>query len=348
MNATLFRGVDRAVFAASFASTLRRAGVPVTLHATQRFADALGRTTPTTRTQLYWVARVCLLSDIRQLDSFDAVFDVVFEGDALPTGRDARKRHDAPPAQEDSDMNLRLGGESDAASSVGGVPWTSAPSASGDEDEDESDEHIVLPELLPASLAAVADRSFDELLESELAEIGRWLEGATIRWPTRRVRRMHAWHSGRELDRRETLRRAHKTGGDPFELVWRTRHVRPRKVVMLADVSGSMQTFVRPYMHVMRALATHTHAEVFAFATSITRITPALRRSDPAEAIDAASELVADRFAGTRIATSLRELQTHPTWSTALRGAVVLIASDGWDTDPPDVLSDRMLSLIHI
>lgn len=320
----------------------------MTLHATQRFADALGRTTPRTRSQLYWVARVCLVSDIRQLDTFDAVFDVIFEGDALPTGREARKRESAPPAREDSDMHLRLGGRSEAVSSGGGVPWTSAPSAAGDEDDDVTDEHIVLPDLLPASLAALADRSFDSLLDSELAEIGRWLESATIQWPTRRVRRMHAWHSGRELDRRETLRRAHKTGGDPFELVWRTRHVRPRKVVMLADVSGSMQTFVRPYMHVMRALATHTQAEVFAFATSITRITPALRRNDPADAIEAASQLVEDRFAGTRIATSLRELQRHPTWSTALRGAVVLIASDGWDTDPADMLSERMSRLARL
>lgn len=117
---------------------------------------------------------------------------------------------------------------------------------------------------------------------------------------------------------------------------------------MLADVSGSMQSFVRPYMHVMRALTTHAEAEVFAFSTSLTRITPALRRHDPSEAISAASELVDDRYSGTRIATSVQQLVSHPTWSTSVRGAVVLIASDGWDTDPPEELAQRMARLCRM
>jgi uncharacterized protein with von Willebrand factor type A (vWA) domain len=114
---------------------------------------------------------------------------------------------------------------------------------------------------------------------------------------------------------------------------------------MLADVSGSMQTFVRPYMHVLRALTTHVDAEAFAFSTTITRITPALRRSDPVDAVAAASELVDDRFSGTKIATSLQTLMSHSSWSTLLRGSVVLIASDGWDTDSAEEMDRRMQRL---
>jgi uncharacterized protein with von Willebrand factor type A (vWA) domain len=133
-----------------------------------------------------------------------------------------------------------------------------------------------------------------------------------------------------------------------MELHWTKHRRRTRRIVMLADVSGSMQTFVRPYLHVLRALTTHTDAEAFAFATTITRITPALRRSDPVAAVEAASELVEDRFSGTRIASSLQTLVSHSSWSTLVRGSIVLIASDGWDTDPADEMAVRMARLARM
>lgn len=117
---------------------------------------------------------------------------------------------------------------------------------------------------------------------------------------------------------------------------------------MLADVSGSMQSFVRPYFHVMRALSTHARAEVFAFSTVPTRLTAALGQRDPVEAINEASDLVDDRFSGTRIASSLGTIMGHPSWSNLLRGSVVLIASDGWDTDPPEELDARMARLARL
>jgi len=117
---------------------------------------------------------------------------------------------------------------------------------------------------------------------------------------------------------------------------------------MLADVSGSMQTFVRPYLHVLRALATRVDAEAFVFSTTITRITPALRRADPLQAIDAVTDLVDDRFSGTKIASSLQTVLSHKTWSATLRGSVVLIASDGWDTDPPEQMAIRMSRLARM
>lgn len=347
--ATLLDGVDKAIFSAAFVDRLRRAGLPVSIHSAERLAEALESVKPTARTELYWLCRISLIHDVRSLDTFDQVFDVVFEGGVLEVGRNARKSNRHQPAAMASEQQVKLAGRNQVAEGSGGVPWSSAPSAAPDDaSTSDDDEEIVLPELLPSALAAVADVAFDQLSDVELAEIGAWLEQAVVSWPTRPVRRTRQSRSGRQLDRRRTLSAARRTGGDPVELIWQSQRRRPRKVVMLADVSGSMQTFARPYLHVMRALASHAQAETFAFSTTLTRITPALRHTDPQEAVAEASELVDDRFSGTRVATSFRELISHPTWSTSVRGAVVLVTSDGWDTDEPEELDRVMARLARL
>ena len=349
MSAVLLDGIDRAVFAAAFVDRLRRAGLPVSIHSAERLAHALEAVKPTARTEMYWLCRVSLIHDVRSLELFDKVFDVVFEGGALDVGRNARKANKHQPPAMANEEQVKLAGRNHAPDGGGGVPWSSAPSAApddaaGDRDEDE----VVIPELLPSGLAEIADTPFDQLSDVELAEIGAWLEHAIISWPTRPVRRTRHANRGSTLDQRATLSAARRTGGDPIDLKWKQKMRRPRKVVMLADVSGSMQTFVRPYMHVMRALTRHVDAETHAFSTSLTRLTPALRHQDVIEAIDSASELVDDRFSGTKIATSMTTLMAHPTWSTSVRGAVVLVASDGWDTDPPEDLARAMARLSRL
>lgn len=348
-STTLLDGIDKAIFSAAFVARLRRAGLPVSIHSAERLAEALDAVKPTARTELYWLCRVSLIHDVKSIELFDRVFDVVFEGGALGVGRDARKSNKHQPAAMASEQQVKLASRNQVADGSGGVPWSSAPSAAPDDvATSDDDDDIVLPELLPSELADLADTPFDQLSDVELAEIGAWLEQAVVSWPTRPVRRTRRSNSGTQLDRRRTLTAARRTGGDPVELVWQRQMRRPRKVVMLADVSGSMQTFVRPYMHVMRALTRHVDAETLAFSTSLTRLTPALRNQDPQEAINAASELVDDRFSGTKIASSIKTLIAHPTWSTGVRGAVVLIASDGWDTDEPEELDRVMARLARL
>lgn len=342
----LLDGIDKAIFAAAFVDRLRRAGLPVSIHSAERLASALAAVQPTALTELYWLCRVSLIHDVRSLDLFDRVFDVVFEGGALDVGRNARKSNKHQPPAMASEAQVKVAARNQVADGSGGVPWSSTPSAAPDDAQSsEDDDDIALPELLPSALAHLADTPFDQLSDVELTQIGAWLEQAIISWPTRPARRTRKTRRGATLDRRATLAAARRTGGDPIDLVWRTKIRRPRKVVMLADVSGSMQTFVRPYMHVMRALTRHVNAETMAFSTSLTRLTPALRHQDVQEAIAAASELVDDRFSGTKIATSITSLMAHPTWSTSIRGAVVLIASDGWDTDEPADLAKAMARL---
>jgi uncharacterized protein with von Willebrand factor type A (vWA) domain len=134
---------------------------------------------------------------------------------------------------------------------------------------------------------------------------------------------------------------------EPIELV-RTRPLRrPRRVVMLCDVSQSMQPYAAAYLHFMRAVALVAHAEVFAFATYLTRLTTTLRHIPPDQAVKRATAAVSDRFGGTRIATNIRALLTSR-HGACVRGAVVIVASDGWDSDPPSDLASVMARLARL
>ncbi|MFI6454547.1 VWA domain-containing protein [Streptosporangium amethystogenes] len=159
---------------------------------------------------------------------------------------------------------------------------------------------------------------FEELDAREMELLGGWLRSAVADWPTRRSRRLAANLRGRRVAVRATVQRAVD---------------RPRRVVLLCDVSQSMQAQAPAYLHLMRALALAAGAEVFAFATSLTRLTPILAHSSAAVAVERATDRVSDRFGGTRIATNVRALlASHHGGS--VRGAVAIIGSDGWDSDP--------------
>jgi uncharacterized protein with von Willebrand factor type A (vWA) domain len=110
---------------------------------------------------------------------------------------------------------------------------------------------------------------------------------------------------------------------------------------MVVDVSASMQPYASAYLHVMHALARSGRGETFAFSTSLTRLTPALRHRSAAVAMEQATAQVTDRYGGTHLATSLRRLMSSR-HGNALRGGVLVIASDGWDSDPPEVLAEVM------
>jgi hypothetical protein len=143
---------------------------------------------------------------------------------------------------------------------------------------------------------------------------------------------------------RPTIARARRTGWEPVELVRVAPVPRQRKVVMLCDVSQSMQPQVTAYFHLMRALATVAGGETFAFATRLTRLTPVLRHKSAELAVSLATERVTDRFGGTRIAASVTELLASHHGS-AVRGGIVVIGSDGWDSEPPEELARAMARL---
>jgi uncharacterized protein len=335
------RAIDRAAFAIALTEKLRAGDVPVDLTAAEGFVRALAVLPPDSRSRLYWTARVNLVRRQTELAAFDAVFAAVFDDAVLAIDPHARRNAVKRTFGED-DSPAPTGAKS-APQEVGtGLPWlTLPPVVAGAED---SDAGTAVPELLPSELAALADAPFDELSDNDMNQLGQWLKSAIRDWPMRRSRRFVVHRNGHRIAVRPTLARSRRTGFEPIELV-RVRPLdKPRRVVMLCDVSQSMQAQATAYLHLMRALAMVADAEVFAFATTLTRLTTVLAHRSTAVAIDQATSKVVDRFGGTRIASNLQTLlNSHH--GGAVRGAIVIVASDGWDSDSPEQLAAAMARL---
>ncbi|MEU4562861.1 VWA domain-containing protein [Actinoplanes sp. NPDC023936] len=335
----LLRGTDRAAFAVAFVARLRRAGLGAGITETDDLVRALSVSPPAARDTLYWTARIALVRRHADLAVFDEVFAAVFDDVvSLPLNRTAGQ-----PGRRDDTVHVKLPAGGDGTAAGDGLPWATLPPVVA-ADEGDADSDLRVPELRPSALAGLADRPFEELDAAQIRAFGEDLRAALARWPQRRTRRHAVDPAGRRVALRPTIARARRTGWEAITVV-RQRPVRePRRVVLLCDVSESMRAQAAAYLQMMRAFALVADAEVFAFATTLTRLTPMLRNASAADAVEVAGAAVTDRFGGTRIAGNLRGL-LDSYHGNALRGGIVIIASDGWDSDPPEMMASVMARL---
>jgi uncharacterized protein with von Willebrand factor type A (vWA) domain len=343
--AKVLRGADRAVLAASFGHRLRQAGANVPTTALSDLCEALGAAPPMQLDDLYWSMRVTLVRRQPDLDAFDRVFTAAFRDSDLGGDPHARRRGlpAGPPPQPQGQL-VSVPGRDDHEPETGGLPWHTMPRTAAEQDASE-EEHVFLPELLPSALEGMADTPFDQFDAEQLALLGRWLERAAPRWPVRRSRRTRAGKRGDTIALRPTMAASGRAGFEPLlDLRWQRRVERPRPLTLVTDVSASMQSYSAAYLHLMRAFARTGRAETFAFSTSLTRLTPALVHRSADTALALAEERVVDRYGGTHLAGSLRDLLASRQGSK-LRGGVLVIASDGWDTDDPEELRAVMARL---
>ncbi len=336
---TLLAGVDRAAFVAALVHRLRTRGVDVGMTSAAAFTEALEVVPPVRVRDLYWSARITLVSRQEDLASFDRVFDAAFADAVLTVDPHARRTGTAELPERPSDGLAPVPGDRDEGGTGSTLPWHTLPRhEDGIEDDDNP---VVLPELLPSAVARIADTPLDELDARELAVLGRWLERSAHEWPTRRSRRLGVGATGSRIALRATMAASRRTGGEAFALRRLEAVRRPLPVTLLCDVSQSMQSHSTAYLHLMRAFARSRQAETFAFSTSLTRLTPALRQASPTAAIALASAQVVDRYGGTHLAGCLKELLASR-HAHGIRGGVLVIASDGWDSDPPGLLTATM------
>jgi uncharacterized protein with von Willebrand factor type A (vWA) domain len=304
---------------------------------------ALDHLMPRSRRELYWAARLTLVNRGEDIPVFDAVISALLADAVLDI--DSRHRPSSPGAAAASVPGL--GRAQGTTLDVGGLPWTTRPASIRGADGPAADDAVGVPDLLPSRLVARADEAFENFDDGDLRLIGSWLEQALARWPRRRSLRREPGLRGNRIDLRRTIAASRTTGWETVRLI-RSRHRhRPRRVVLLCDVSGSMQPYATIYLHLMRAAALRRSAmapEVFAFSTSLTRLTPVLSHRSAEVALERANSRVRDRYGGTHLGRSVAELLVGPHGS-ALRGAVVVVASDGWDGDPPEVLAHAMARL---
>lgn len=344
----LLRGVDRASLAASFGDRLRRAGTSVPTTAMADLCAALGAAPPVALDELYWSMRLTLVRRQPDLETFDRVFDAVFqraERGIDPQARREGVKSPRPDALAPGPLVSVPGRRSPEDGEDCGLPWQTRPrSTSGDEPAEDA---TLLPEMMPSALSGLVDTPFDEFDAEQLVALGRWLEREAPRWPVRRSRRMRAGRRGESVALRESIAASRRTGWEPLLDLRRQRPVqRPRSLTLVTDVSASMQSYSSAYLHLMRAFARTGRAETFAFSTTLTRLTPALVHRSAETALALAEERVVDRYGGTHLAGSLRDLLASRHGST-LRGGVLIIASDGWDSDPPEQLREVMARLVR-
>jgi len=335
---TLLADVDRAAFVAALVHRLRSRGVDVGMTSATAFTEALAVVPPARVRDLYWSARITLVNRQEDLALFDRVFDAAFADAVLAVDPHARRTGTTELPERPSDALAPMTGDPDEEGTASTLPWHTLPRHV---DGTEDDNPVVLPEVLPSAVARIADTPLDELDGRELAVLGRWLERSAHEWPTRRSRRLGVGATGSRIALRATMAASRRTGGEAFELHRLEAVRRPLPVTLLCDVSQSMQSHSTAYLHLMRAFARSRQAETFAFSTSLTRLTPALRQASPSAAIALASAQVVDRYGGTHLAGCLRELLASR-HAHGIRGGVLVIASDGWDSDPPQLLTAAM------
>jgi uncharacterized protein len=334
---------DLAELAARFGAALRRAGLPVGPGRSERFATAVTLVRPETNRDLFNCALATLVSSKDQADMLRAVFTGVFgalDEPSQPPGVSptAPEPPGQPPPAElgDGPTTARMHTE-----------ILGAVDKNGDERDSDADEEIAQP-YLGSAIERLAGTDFAELSAAELAELAAAMRKMTLAAPPRRSRRRNRRPGGRRTDVRSTLRQARRTGGHAFRLIGEVPAVRPRRLVVLCDISGSMEPYARAMIQLLYCAAGGANAEVFTFATRLTRLTKELARTTPAVAIARAAQAAPDWNGGTRLGAALKEFNDQYGRRGMARGAVVLIISDGWDTGDPELVRQEMerLSLV--
>lgn len=317
-----------------FGRLLRRLGLDVTPARIELLARGLGEIDLADREQVRDAARTVLVGRREQIEPFERAFDLFFRArspGAAPIAmgrmlqRVARQR---PQPSRSLALWMREGAE--GAGAAGDAGDADLPAASP---------------LAYSAAESLRRKDFAELTAAERAEVRRLIEQAPWRIAERRTRRLAAAKAGRP-DPRRLLRKSLRHGGEPLDLAWRRRRRRPRPLVVLCDISGSMESYARVLLRFVYALTRGMErAEVFVFGTRLTRITRELRRRDPDEALRRASAAAPDWAGGTRIGEAIKRFNWLWARRVLRQGAAVLVISDGWDRGDADLLGREMARL---
>jgi len=372
---------DYAALAAVLTVALRSAGLPAGPDRSERLAGALTVMRATTLTELHACALASMVSGPAQVDVFERVFNELFGADG-PGGPqrpevtapqpnmvvDSAERADASadgsdPAAGGEELSAELRGLDEALAGAEVSEGPADPDAAADPDEGRPAVRRV------ASVTErLRERDFAQLTASELAQLATLMRQLVIAVPPRRTRRYRPRKDGARLDMRRTMRQATRTGGEPIKIARQAVRVRQRRLVVLCDISGSMEPYARAILQLMYVAsrssaasggggsgfsgptrdAARPRTEVFTFATRLTRLTPYLAAASPETMLARAGQAAPDWAGGTRIGAALREFNDRYGTRGMARGAVVLIISDGWETGDPALVGAQMARLHRV
>ncbi|HEY8914768.1 vWA domain-containing protein [Lacisediminihabitans sp.] len=338
--------VETAALAAGFATALRRAGLPSSPDRAAWLAESLRILPPTDRDRLYWACRVVFVTSREQLPVFDAVFSAVFDGMLDPATNRGDTSGPPPVGSEPRTRPTPLDQRPAGAAEHEPEQRPPAPSSGGDSPDEEGgrERDAILAVASPEE--RLHDTAFAELTEDEIVGMQRLVRRIMLSTPVSRSRRSRpSTHSRDRLDLRRTLRAAQRSGMDAARLVFTRRRDRRRRLVLLCDVSGSMEPYSRVFLSLLQGAVAGAHAEAFVFSTRLTRLTRQLAVRDPDQAIARAAASAPDWAGGTRLAESIRRFIDEHGRRGIARGAVVVVLSDGWAQDDPALVAAQMARL---
>jgi uncharacterized protein with von Willebrand factor type A (vWA) domain len=301
----------------TFGRVLREAGLEI---GPGRVSDALRSLDVVDlarRDDVYFALRQTLVSRRDELAVFDRAFDAWF----------LRMAVHAPARAPSPEPVLRV--------------LEGSPGAGVDGEEPVEDDDVL--ELGVSGQELLRDKDFSELSDEELLRLRELIGRIARTRPLRRSRRTRRDPLGEALDVRGMIRRSLRTGGDPVVRPLRARKEVPRSLVLLCDVSGSMDSYARALLLFLHAaVGAGRGVEAFAFGTRLSRLTPDLATRDPMAALARCTEEVVDWGSGTRIGASLREFNEVYGRRGLSRGAIVVIVSDGWEREDPPLVGREM------
>ncbi len=336
--------LDLPPLVSAFCRRLHEAGMPVTPARAGDLARALVIVRPVARRRLYWTARAVLVSDPADTRTFDTVFRAVFGDPRGDEHVDPDEPRAASASADDRPAIERSAGDGGVERDNAGAWSALAATSSGEEDAE-----VEVPLAVASAEERLAEKSFDALTPAELARLYELMSRIRLATPRRATRRHVRDRHGRRVDMRRTLRRSLRTGGDPIRLARRRRRVAPRRLVMLCDISGSMEPYTRAYLQFLTCAAgAGPNAEAFAFATRLTRLTRALASRRPERAMRRAAAAAPDWSSGTRIGDALKEFNDRHGRRGMARGAVIVILSDGWERGDPELVGREMARLARL
>ncbi|WP_347813946.1 VWA domain-containing protein [Actinomadura sp. KC06] len=305
-----------------FARTLRAAGGAADPERVQAMLAALDHLDVLDPSDVYWAGRLTMCADPDDLARYDRCFAAYFSG---ATARPGRR---PPPPVVVRRTTMPDPGTADGGERNDGLKAATA-----------------------SAVEVLRDRDMARLTAAERAEVARLIAALDAGAERRRSRRFAPAPTGR-LDPARTIRETLRRGGETSLLKRRTHRTRPRRVVLIVDVSGSMSPYADALLRFAHALSISSGArsggrgvEVFSAGTRLTRLTRELRHRDADAAMAAASAAIPDWSGGTRLGEELKEFLDRFGQRGLARGAVVVIASDGWERGDAGLLGEQMARL---
>ena len=316
---------DAGEIAVAFSRVLRGAGLTVPTSSTIGFAEALACTGLDDRDQTYWAGRATLVRRPEDHALYDRAFAVFWEQVEASGFGDV----------EEEPQTITLAIDDDGEDDDGDQPDTA----------EASDDPVI--ELRFSATEVLRQKDFADYTSDELSEAQQLMSQLRlVGSPRRSLRLTTASNRTNRPDLRRTVRAAIRAGGEPIRRHHLTPSTRRRRLVLLLDVSGSMEPYARALIRfVHAAVAGRQQVEAFALGTRLTRLTRELSSRDPDEALRQAALRVSDYGGGTRLGDGLRIFNDEWGQRGMARGAIVVVLSDGWDRGDPDVLGEQMQRL---